>query len=77
MTTAQDASLNNTQNTTDDLATYLVSVANKLQTKVDDVSSNMDKKLEEMTKRIDTLERSLKQMETTPTSINLNEADLK
>ncbi|KAG1079298.1 hypothetical protein G6F42_023838 [Rhizopus arrhizus] len=69
MTTAQDASLNNTQNTTDDLATY--------QTKVDDVSSNMDKKLEEMTKRIDTLERSLKQMEKTPASINLNEADLK
>ncbi|KAL0138127.1 hypothetical protein V8B55DRAFT_1535233 [Mucor lusitanicus] len=77
MTTTQDISLNNTQSTADDLSVYLVTVANKLQTKVDDVSSNMNKKLEEMTKRIDSLERSLKQMETAPVNTNLNEADLK
>lgn len=30
-----------------------------------------------MTERIDSLERSLKQMETAPVNANLNEADLK
>ncbi|KAG2196097.1 hypothetical protein INT46_005768 [Mucor plumbeus] len=68
MTTAQEATIN-TQNTTEDLATY--------QTRVDDVSTNMNKKLEEMTKRIDSLERSLKQMEVSPANLNSQEADLK
>ncbi|KAK4512789.1 uncharacterized protein ATC70_003495 [Mucor velutinosus] len=77
MTTTQDSNLNNTQNTTDELAVYLVNVANKLQSKVDDVSINMNKKLEEMTTRIDSLERSLKQMEKAPANNNLNEADHK
>ncbi|CEP11138.1 hypothetical protein [Parasitella parasitica] len=75
MTITQDTSLN-TQNTIDDLPAYLVGLANKLQTRVDDVSSNMTKKLEEMTKRIETLERGLKLMEESPANLNVKEPDL-
>ncbi|KAI8639502.1 hypothetical protein BD408DRAFT_421239, partial [Parasitella parasitica] len=78
MTITQDTSLNtqntpNTPNTVDNLPAYLVGLANKLQTRVDDAGNNMSKKLEEITKRIDTLERGLKQMEESPANLNLKE----
>ncbi|GAA5811931.1 hypothetical protein MFLAVUS_005378 [Mucor flavus] len=52
----------NTIATQEDIATYLTSVADRLQSKVDEA-------IEEMTKRIDTLERNLKQMEPPATAI--------
>ncbi|KAI7882153.1 hypothetical protein K492DRAFT_206318 [Lichtheimia hyalospora FSU 10163] len=45
--------------TTDDFAGYIDGVIDKLQTKVETVNNEINDKLEDMSKRIDGLERSL------------------
>ncbi|KAI7906837.1 uncharacterized protein BX663DRAFT_493959 [Cokeromyces recurvatus] len=61
------------QGTSEDLASYFMDVANKLQAKLDDASDKMTKKLDEMSKKIDTLERSfLQQMEETSSNNGIN-----
>ncbi|KAI8065360.1 uncharacterized protein B0P05DRAFT_554026 [Gilbertella persicaria] len=47
----------------EELANYLTETAERLQTRVEDITGNMEKKLEEIYQRLDKLERSLKEME--------------
>ncbi|KAI8365736.1 hypothetical protein BD560DRAFT_401530 [Blakeslea trispora] len=46
----------------EEFAVYLSETASKLQSRVDEVSNSMDKKVDEIYQRLDTIERSLKEM---------------
>ncbi|KAI8996768.1 hypothetical protein BDB01DRAFT_845491 [Pilobolus umbonatus] len=48
---------------TEDLSQYLYQIADRLEAKLEDVTTNVSKKLDEVSKKIDHLEKSRKQME--------------
>ncbi|KAJ8658992.1 hypothetical protein O0I10_005374 [Lichtheimia ornata] len=58
MASSEDKSTSATM-TTDDFAGYIDGVIEKLQSKVETVNNEINDKLEDMSKRIDGLERSL------------------
>ncbi|CAO3666289.1 unnamed protein product [Rhizopus stolonifer] len=47
----------------EDLITYVNGLADKIQNKMEENSTNMNKKLDEMNTQLNTLEKTLKQMQ--------------